>query len=201
MNIEHLQQEVDKIVIASPCAAKWSEMDGTETIRFCGQCNKNVHNLSAMSPEQLAYTLELRKRQPTCVFMTKRKDGSVKIDNCPAVLRETRDRIRTYAAAALIILLFMASGANAQDSITVAPIPATQNHYSEAHIRLQNIAHLMTGSATAIAFVLALFVPRRKGRKTTIRQVLIDYIVLAMIPICAYFVGSWYIYDQTFMGS
>lgn len=199
-----LQKEVNEIVIASPCAAKWGEMEGSQTVRFCGQCNKNVHNLSAMNPEQLAYTLELRKRQPTCVFMSKRKDGSVKIDNCPMLLRAARDRIRNYAAAALILMLFMASGADAQSLGATRICPETVvPHHSAAHIRLQNIAHMVTASATAIAFVMALFLPRRKGKKATIKQLLVDCLVFAMIPICAHLTGSWIVdsSDMEFMGS
>lgn len=35
--------------IRQPCSADWSAMDGTDERRFCGQCSKHVHNLSAMT--------------------------------------------------------------------------------------------------------------------------------------------------------
>ncbi|HEY0062420.1 MAG TPA: hypothetical protein VGC21_09885, partial [Telluria sp.] len=45
-----------RISIASPCTASWDLMQGDERVRHCGDCNKNVFNLSAM-PEAEAATL------------------------------------------------------------------------------------------------------------------------------------------------
>ena len=43
---------LDRIKIASPCTADWRFMLGNDLVRFCGQCNKNVYNLSAMKREE-----------------------------------------------------------------------------------------------------------------------------------------------------
>jgi hypothetical protein len=40
---------LDQIKIASPCSADWDRMEGTDRVRFCGECKKNVFNLSAMT--------------------------------------------------------------------------------------------------------------------------------------------------------
>ena len=37
------------VKVASPCPADWDRMIGDERVRFCGQCELNVYNLSAMS--------------------------------------------------------------------------------------------------------------------------------------------------------
>ncbi len=37
------------VKVASPCSADWDRMIGDERARFCGQCELNVYNLSAMS--------------------------------------------------------------------------------------------------------------------------------------------------------
>lgn len=37
------------LVVPTPCHAKWSDMDGDEKKRFCAECGKHVHNLSAMT--------------------------------------------------------------------------------------------------------------------------------------------------------
>ncbi len=37
------------LVVPTPCHAKWAEMDGDEKKRFCSECGKHVHNLSAMT--------------------------------------------------------------------------------------------------------------------------------------------------------
>ena len=39
---------LDQIKIASPCSADWERMEGTDRVRFCAECKKNVFNLSAI---------------------------------------------------------------------------------------------------------------------------------------------------------
>src|SRR5688572_20020017 len=34
-----------QIRVASPCRARWDEMEGDERVRFCGHCQKNVYHL------------------------------------------------------------------------------------------------------------------------------------------------------------
>lgn len=41
-----------KIEVETPCAEKWSEMRGTNQMRFCSHCDLHVNNLSAMSRKQ-----------------------------------------------------------------------------------------------------------------------------------------------------
>src|SRR6516162_8887116 len=38
-----------RLRVASPCPADWNAMQGDDRVRFCGQCEKNVYNLSAMT--------------------------------------------------------------------------------------------------------------------------------------------------------
>jgi len=37
------------IHIAAPCPAEWGNMVGDERVRHCGECDKNVYNLSDMT--------------------------------------------------------------------------------------------------------------------------------------------------------
>ena len=209
MNRRILQSEVDKIFIANPCVAKWEDMDGGQTVRFCGQCSKNVHNLSAMAPEELAFTLEKRKREPTCVYMSKRANGSVVIDNCPAVFRETRDRIQACAAMALFLLLWsLASGADAQ-GLVGAPVDARYGNPVSPPVfsfpdfgydQARDMTHIITGSATAIAFVLALFVPFKKKKKATVGRVALELLALALIPVLTHIAGTFVINNYGGLG-
>jgi hypothetical protein len=41
----------DEAQIQSPCTADWDAMTGDDTRRHCGSCNKDVHNLSAMTED------------------------------------------------------------------------------------------------------------------------------------------------------
>jgi hypothetical protein len=40
---------LDRVSIAAPCSADWDQMAGTDQVRHCPLCNKNVYNLSAMT--------------------------------------------------------------------------------------------------------------------------------------------------------
>src|ERR1051325_3406526 len=73
---------LDSVRIASPCPADWDSMYGNERVRFCGQCQLHVYNLSDMSKaeaEQLIGQTEGR----LCVRYYKRRDGSIITQNCP----------------------------------------------------------------------------------------------------------------------
>ncbi len=42
----------DQLTIAEPCHEDWTSMTGDERRRFCGSCNKHVHDLSAMDEDE-----------------------------------------------------------------------------------------------------------------------------------------------------
>lgn len=42
----------DQLPIAEPCHADWGAMSGDERRRFCSQCSKHVHDLSALRPRE-----------------------------------------------------------------------------------------------------------------------------------------------------
>jgi Carboxypeptidase regulatory-like domain/Ankyrin repeats (3 copies)/Ankyrin repeats (many copies) len=40
---------IDSVEVSSPCSEDWHDMKGTDKIRFCSHCSKNVNNLSEMT--------------------------------------------------------------------------------------------------------------------------------------------------------
>jgi hypothetical protein len=38
-----------RLRVARPCDADWNGMAGNERVRFCGECQKHVYNLSALT--------------------------------------------------------------------------------------------------------------------------------------------------------
>ena len=64
MQMKNALELLSQIRIASPCHADWDEMTGDDHVRFCGHCEKNVYNLSALTSEQ-AFSL-IRKRRDGC---------------------------------------------------------------------------------------------------------------------------------------
>jgi hypothetical protein len=102
---------LDQITIASPCHADWQAMTGTDQVRFCGDCNMNVYNLSDMSrasAEALVKTHEGR----LCVRFYQRPDGTLITQDCPVgvtVLRQKALRrklpLRQWAAVVTVLTL------------------------------------------------------------------------------------------------
>ncbi|MCE9555358.1 MAG: hypothetical protein K8T91_18570 [Planctomycetes bacterium] len=103
---------LDAIDVASPCTAEWDAMDGSDTVRFCGECRKNVYNLSSMTrPEAEQVVREHEGR--LCVRFYRRHDGTLLTRDCPVGLRAIRRRIaRRLAGVAAMIgaILFGRAG-------------------------------------------------------------------------------------------
>jgi len=96
-----------KIKIAAPCNAEWKWMYGDDRVRFCGQCNLNVFNLSAMKKED-AEDLIRRSEGRLCVRFYRRRDGTILTENCPVGLQAIKDkfnRTRTHIIAAILAFL------------------------------------------------------------------------------------------------
>ena len=95
------------VKVASPCPADWNDMIGRDRVRFCGQCELNVYNLSAMSTFE-AESLIARTEGRLCVRYYRRKDGSIITQDCPVGLRALRQRaarIKRAIASAVLGLL------------------------------------------------------------------------------------------------
>jgi len=83
-------------------------MIGDESARFCGQCELNVYNLSAMSTLE-AESLIARTEGRLCIRYYRRKDGSIITQDCPVGLRRLKRRAaRINRAVASLVLGFLA---------------------------------------------------------------------------------------------
>ena len=81
---------VDRIEIPTPCSVPWDSMYGDERIRHCGSCRKNVYNVAALTRAQ---AMELiASREPVCVRIYRRPDGTVVTNDCWSRLRAARRR-------------------------------------------------------------------------------------------------------------
>lgn len=95
---------LDRIKIASPCTAEWRFMLGNDLVRFCGQCNKNVYNLSAMTRPQ-AEDLIRRLEGQLCARYYMRKDGTILTSDCPVGLRAFKQRLSRIKTAIFAVLI------------------------------------------------------------------------------------------------
>lgn len=118
---------LDMAYVASPCKADWNEMAGDDRTRFCGLCNKNVHNLSAMSFEDAeAFLRELTGE--ACVRLYRRKDGTVMTNDCPVGVRNKRVK----RAAAVVASAGMAAAGMATMHSETAELHEVETSMQEA---------------------------------------------------------------------
>ncbi len=109
---------LDQIKIASPCSADWERMEGDERVRFCGECKKNVFDLSAMTRRD-AEKLLVETNGNLCTRLYRRADGTVLTADCPVGLSVKVARVRRRVGWAIAGAMGL-STAWAQDSATVA---------------------------------------------------------------------------------
>ncbi len=73
-----------RLDIAIPCTASWDAMQGNDRVRHCGDCNKNVFNLSAMPEDEAAALVAGNSDGRLCVRFYRRQDGTVMTSDCGA---------------------------------------------------------------------------------------------------------------------
>jgi hypothetical protein len=139
---------LDQVSIAAPCPADWESMPGTDQVRHCGQCDKNVYNLSAMTRRQ-AEALLLETEGRLCVQLYRRADGTILTENCPAGVRAIGRRISRVAGAAMSAVATLASATAAQ--FPMFPLPS---ELLESRSVISGIVKDATGQGVANAEVV-----------------------------------------------
>ena len=93
---------LDNIRIAAPCSADWAKMAGDDRVRHCGDCKKNVFNLSDLTRSE-AEALIVEKQGKLCVRYYQRADGTILTKDCPVGVARRRKR-KLIAAGAVAML-------------------------------------------------------------------------------------------------
>jgi hypothetical protein len=121
-----------QVTIDSPCHESWETMDGDAERRFCGVCQKHVHNLSAMRLDEARDLLARSNAEPLCVRYTAEADGTLRFRDLVPRARLTRNLVRGVFAA--IVLAACGSPADAPvvdlgdaviDSLRDATVPTS----------------------------------------------------------------------------
>ena len=63
------------IELPEPCSVGWESMDGDERVRFCKQCSKHVHDLSALTVAEIEALIE---GDGVCVSFEFEADGRIR---------------------------------------------------------------------------------------------------------------------------
>lgn len=90
----------ENIRIARPCKADWEKMTGDEKVRFCGQCKKNVYDISSMSKAEAEQLME-EKEGKMCVRLFRRRDGKILTADCPKGVAAFRAKV--YGAVGAVV--------------------------------------------------------------------------------------------------
>lgn len=90
---------LNRIAVAKPCPADWAGMSGNEQVRFCGQCQKHVYNISEV-PADEAVSLIQESEGDLCIRLYRRDDGTVLNGNCPVGVRQVWSRWKRLVGVA-----------------------------------------------------------------------------------------------------
>jgi len=95
MSIETTSSEVlSKIHVAKACPADWRQMKGTDQVRHCTHCSRNVYNISEMSRQEAAELIQQTEGR-MCVRYYSRPDGSIMTRDCGKPVGQPKNIVTT----------------------------------------------------------------------------------------------------------
>ena len=132
--------DINALKMASPCPARWEDMQGDERSRFCLHCQKQVYNFSAMTPKEVE-ALVTEKEGHLCARMYRRRDGKVLTADCPtgqAVAKRKRLHWVAMAAAGIVTMLssVMVKAQENEDEDESPLIASVKEKWYELEVRL-----------------------------------------------------------------
>jgi hypothetical protein len=101
---ENAMNSTSPWTIRQRCNADWEKMRGDDKHRFCEQCQRYVHNVSAMSRSERE-TLAAPSNMRECVFYSQRRNGEVANLSFLAKIRSWFPFLRLAGWSAIIALL------------------------------------------------------------------------------------------------
>jgi hypothetical protein len=112
---------LDNIRVAAPCTADWNQMTGDDRTRHCGECKKNVYNLSGMTRDE-AEALLIDRNGDLCVRYFQRHDGTILLADCTVGVKRRRRRRLVAAGAATLLASGAAVAAHARHTCFDGPV-------------------------------------------------------------------------------
>ncbi len=92
----------DNVEIVSPCHESWEAMQGEGARRYCGVCQKDVHDLSAMAQAEAQALLREQAGVSLCVRYSAEADGTLRFRDLVPKASLTRKVVRTAFAASML---------------------------------------------------------------------------------------------------
>jgi hypothetical protein len=79
-----------RLRLTNPCRASQADLPGEdESVRHCAVCDKDVHNLSAMDPEDARALLRDKRGESLCVRVKRDATGNIRFRTAAAALMLT----------------------------------------------------------------------------------------------------------------
>jgi hypothetical protein len=125
---------LDSVNVKSPCSENWDEMTGSDEVRFCSRCAKDIHNLSAMNRAE-AEKLVKQSNGKICIRIEKNANGKL-ISAPPKPVQIKRQS--AFAAGILATSLTLSALAHAQNKTPDTTENSTQNQIVKSQKSVQN---------------------------------------------------------------
>ncbi len=199
-----IKNQIQSIFITSPCSVKWEDMAGGQSVRFCGDCKLNVHNLTSLSDEEAVALLDRKKAgERVCTYFYRKDDGTIVTDNCPKQIKQVRNRIQAYATSMLTALCWvLATSANAQ-GLVGAPVDPRYGQGAEVGQLADygyDCARDISRVATIVSCFLACFLGYLRSTKLKRMELARELLALTLIPILVHLTGSFLINNTGRLG-
>src|SRR6187402_2249394 len=112
-----------QLPINNPCTQDWNTMAGSELQRFCGVCDKSVHNLSAMTRREAQAVLQRRKNgQRLCVRYRVGEDGEILFQRQSLIPAGLLVRTRQVALQATLAAAAITAGVELPGCVPAGPV-------------------------------------------------------------------------------
>ncbi|MBL8677923.1 MAG: hypothetical protein JNK05_02060 [Myxococcales bacterium] len=99
-----------RLKVLSPCEQPWDRMRGTNAIRHCESCDKDVYNLEQMTMPEVEAMVVATGGRP-CVRLLLRADGLIVTSECLRAEQDRRLKRHGRAAAVAVVAAILAGSA------------------------------------------------------------------------------------------
>src|SRR6266540_2015442 len=114
MHPRSLLRQLTRVPLEKPCDSPWESMDGTDKVRHCRSCDRDVYSLSDMTELEAELRLLNAADAAPCIRYARGSDGEVMHLAPPPPMR--RPFLPSASARALVVASALGSGLMANDA-------------------------------------------------------------------------------------
>ena len=81
---ETLPLDLNRLVVSTRCPYDFGDLPGSQRVRFCSQCQRNVYNLSKLTRPEIIELIQ-GGGERICGRLYRRPDGTIVTAQCPSV--------------------------------------------------------------------------------------------------------------------